>query len=252
MKKYCVLTMAAICALATSAKTLHVSNLPGATSKYKTVAAALAAAADGDEIYLAMSSKSYGDFVIDKNISMMGVLKNGKPAVHAGSVKITAPNAFIIDIDCDELSNVASYDPADDMVLTADQLHITGGADETSAVVPEQIYQSAIVDVPPSFPGGDYELARFIATNLVYPEKAARNNIQGRVTVQFVVEKDGSLSDFKVIRGKDPDLDKEALRVLKGLPKFVPGKIGGKAVRCFHTIPINFKLAPQPQKENIQ
>lgn len=105
---------------------------------------------------------------------------------------------------------------------------------------PEQIFTA--VEEAPKFPGGDAELYRFLSKNIRYPEMAQQNNIQGRVTVQFVVEKDGSIGQVKVVRGKDPDLDKEAMRVVKMLPKFIPGKMNGQAVRVWYTLPVNFKL----------
>jgi len=105
---------------------------------------------------------------------------------------------------------------------------------------PEKIFTA--VEQAPKFPGGDAEMYKWLSNHIRYPEQAAQNNIQGRVTVQFVVEKDGSIGEVKVVRGKDPDLDKEAVRVVKSMPKFVPGKMNGQAVRVWFTLPINFKL----------
>lgn len=105
---------------------------------------------------------------------------------------------------------------------------------------PEKIFTA--VEESPKFPGGDAELYKWLSKNIRYPEMAAQNNIQGRVTVQFVVEKNGSVGEVKVVRGKDPDLDKEAVRVVKALPKFIPGKMNGQSVRVWYTLPINFKL----------
>lgn len=98
------------------------------------------------------------------------------------------------------------------------------------------------VEQMPQFPGGDAALYEHISKNLRYPPMAAENNIQGRVVVQFVVTKNGSIGEVKVLRGKDPDLDKEAVRVVKTLPKFIPGKMNGQAVNVWYTLPINFKL----------
>lgn len=106
---------------------------------------------------------------------------------------------------------------------------------------PEKIFTA--VEEPPSFPGGEKALYEFLKSNLRYPEMALQNNIQGRVTVQFVVEKDGSIGEVKVVRGKDPDLDKEAVRVVKSMPKFIPGRMNGQAVRVWYTLPVSFKLA---------
>lgn len=112
--------------------------------------------------------------------------------------------------------------------------------EEKKAPEPEKIFTA--VEEAPKFPGGDAELYKWLSKNIRYPEMAQQNNIQGRVTVQFVVEKDGSIGEVKVVRGKDPDLDKEAKRVVKSLPKFIPGKMNGQSVRVWYTLPINFKL----------
>ena len=94
----------------------------------------------------------------------------------------------------------------------------------------------------PEFPGGEAALMKFINENLRYPAAAIENGIQGRVVVQFVVKKDGSVGDVKVIRGIDPTLDQEAIRVCKTLPKFIPGKQDGKPVDVWFTAPVIFKL----------
>ena len=106
--------------------------------------------------------------------------------------------------------------------------------------VKEEIFTA--VEQMPQFPGGEGELLKYIATHIKYPTMAAENNIQGRVVVKFVVKKDGNVGDVVVIRGKDPDLDKEAQRVVKTLPKFIPGKMNGQSVSVWYTLPINFKL----------
>lgn len=97
-------------------------------------------------------------------------------------------------------------------------------------------------NIPPSFPGGDIELRKIIANNIKYPVKAAENNIQGRVWVGFIVENDGSIIDVEVIRGIHPLLDREAIRVVKILPKWSPGQKDGENVRFSYLIPINFSL----------
>ncbi len=98
------------------------------------------------------------------------------------------------------------------------------------------------VEQMPRYPGGEAALMADISKNIRYPAMAAENNIQGCVVVQFVVEKNGSVGQVKVVRGKDPDLDKEAMRVCKTLKKFNPGKMNGVNVRVWYTLPINFKL----------
>lgn len=105
---------------------------------------------------------------------------------------------------------------------------------------PEQVFQS--VEQMPKFPGGDAELMKYIQEHLRYPTMAAENNIQGKVVVQFVVTKNGSVGEVKVIRSRDQDLDKEAVRVVKSLPNFIPGRMNGQPVNVWYTLPINFKL----------
>jgi len=99
-----------------------------------------------------------------------------------------------------------------------------------------------VVEQMPSFPGGDAELMKFLHDHIKYPVVAEENGIQGRVIAQFVVERDGSISDVKVIKSVDPSLDKEAIRVLKSMPKWIPGKQNGSAVRVKYTVPVTFRL----------
>lgn len=98
------------------------------------------------------------------------------------------------------------------------------------------------VEQEPQFPGGQAALLKWISDHIKYPTVAQENNIQGKVTVQFVVTKTGSIGEVRVVRGKDPDLDKEAVRVVKSLPKFTPGKMNGHPVNVWYTLPITFKL----------
>ncbi len=106
--------------------------------------------------------------------------------------------------------------------------------------VKEEVFTA--VEQMPQFPGGEAELLKYISSHIKYPTMAAENNIQGRVVVKFVVGKDGRVGEVVVVRGKDPDLDKEAVRVVKTLPNFIPGKMNGQAVSVWYTVPINFKL----------
>lgn len=99
-----------------------------------------------------------------------------------------------------------------------------------------------IVEQMPVFPGGDAELRKYLARSVKYPVIAQENDIQGRVFVKFVIAADGSVTDVEVARPFDPNLDKEAVRVVKSMPKWTPGKQRGKAVRVSYTVPINFVL----------
>ena len=105
---------------------------------------------------------------------------------------------------------------------------------------PEQVFD--MVEQMPSFPGGMGELMKYISKNLHYPAIAQENGIQGRVICQFVVGKDGQVRDVVVVRTLDPSCDKEAVRVLSSMPKWIPGKQNGKAVAVKYTVPIQFKL----------
>ena len=99
-----------------------------------------------------------------------------------------------------------------------------------------------VAEQMPEFPGGMKEMLKFLQDNVKYPENAMKNNVQGRVIVQFVIEKDGTPTEFKVVRAVDPDLDAEALRVLKTMPKWKPGMQKGEVVRVKYTVPVTFRL----------
>ena len=94
----------------------------------------------------------------------------------------------------------------------------------------------------PSFPGGQRALMSRINSNLKYPVAAEENGIQGKVLCSFVVERDGSISDVRVVRGVDPSLDREAVRVLKQMPHWIPGKKNGSVVRVRINVPVTFSL----------
>ena len=111
---------------------------------------------------------------------------------------------------------------------------------EKKEPVKEEVFVA--VEQMPQFPGGDAELMKFLSKNIKYPTIAQENGTQGRVIIQFVVERDGSITDVRVARGVDPYLDKEAVRVVKSMPKWIPGKQNGKAVRVKFTVPVMFRL----------
>ena len=99
-----------------------------------------------------------------------------------------------------------------------------------------------VVDVMPQYPGGDRELLKFIAQSIKYPTDAQEAGVQGRVICSFVVDKKGNIVEPKIIRGIDPSLDAEALRVIGMMPRWTPGRQDGKAVRVLYTVPITFRL----------
>ena len=100
----------------------------------------------------------------------------------------------------------------------------------------------SVVEVMPQYPGGQIAMMKYIMENMKYPEQAMKKGIQGRVAVSFIVEKDGSISDVKPIHSVHTLLDKEAVRVVKSMPKWSPGKQNGKPVRVQLIVPIMFKL----------
>ena len=104
----------------------------------------------------------------------------------------------------------------------------------------KKVYKS--VEQMPQFPGGEYELMKYLQGVIKYPENAAKNNIQGRVIAQFVIDENGEIGEIKVLRSVDEEVDAEAVRVIKSLPKFIPGRQDGKAVAVWYTLPITFKL----------
>ena len=111
---------------------------------------------------------------------------------------------------------------------------------EEEEVEEQQIFQ--VVEEMPEFPGGMAECMKWLGKNIKYPTISQENGVQGRVTVNFVVNADGSIVDVKVLRGVDPYLDKEALRVVGLMPKWKPGKQRGKEVRVKYTLPVMFRL----------
>lgn len=107
---------------------------------------------------------------------------------------------------------------------------------------PEEQKIHVVVEKMPEFPGGNEAMNRWLAKNIKYPLIAQENNIQGRVVCQFVVNSDGKIVDVQVVRGVESSLDAEAVRVIKSMPAWTPGRQGGKNVRVKYTLPIRFKL----------
>lgn len=125
--------------------------------------------------------------------------------------------------------------------LSAQQCMAATTSSSQRTVNPDKIYDA--VDEDPVFPGGDTALMQYIANHIQYPRGAAENYIQGKVIVKFAVMSDGSIGEVKVVRGKDPELDKEAIRVVKLLPRFTPGKLNGQPVNVWYVTSITFRLA---------
>ena len=117
--------------------------------------------------------------------------------------------------------------------------------DDIKAPEPPKVEEEKVFDVVeqmPSFPGGNTALMKFLNENIHYPVVAQENGVQGRVVVSFVVERDGHITDVQIARSVDPSLDKEAQRVVKSMPKWIPGKQNGSAVRVKFNVPVSFRL----------
>jgi len=132
--------------------------------------------------------------------------------------------------------DVKGNDEAEGVVLKANEQAI----DEKPAEEETKVFD--VVEQMPEFPGGQGALLKWINDNIRYPSIAEENGIQGRVVCTFVVERDGSVTDVQVARSVDPSLDKEAVRVLKKMPHWIPGKQNGSAVRVKYTVPVTFRL----------
>ena len=143
----------------------------------------------------------------------------------------------------------------DDLLSTRDQISIADvigdddehGIDiaelqEQAVIVEEKPQIFEIVEQMPSFPGGDAEMMKYIGENMRYPVVAQESGIQGRVVIRFVVTAQGTIDDVKVLRSLDPSCDKEAIRVVKSMPKWTPGRQNGKNVAVYFTLPVLFRL----------
>ncbi len=142
------------------------------------------------------------------------------------------------DIELDEQVIISSED---DQSQVQQQTYVAPApVEEVEEEAEEQIF--TVVEKNPEFPGGAAALMKYLRDNINYPVIAQENGIQGRVICEFVVNRDGSIVDAKVLRGVDPSLDKEALRVVNSMPKWNPGEQRGKPVRVRFTLPVQFKL----------
>lgn len=186
----------------------------------------------------------------------------------SGTVEVIEMSADILEEDLTEITRQEEQKPeeikvkpqptqvAEKLVIVDDEeedgdddMDFDADTDESDAIVLDDVEEEieeikifVIVEKMPEFPGGDIALRKFIGKNVKYPNIARENNIQGKVYVRFVVTDKGLVEKVQLARGIDPLLDKEAIRVVKTLPKWTPGKQGGKNVSVWYTVPINFKL----------
>ena len=155
------------------------------------------------------------------------------PPLVADLIKIVDDNNTEIDDNLDIFNSEATPDRGIYVPVQMDRKPEVDADDTAIFIAPEEM---------PEFPGGEAALLYFLGQNIRYPSIAAEVGIKGKVIVNFVVNKDGSISDAKIMRAVDPSLDKEALRVVNSMPKWKPGKQSGKPVRVSYVVPINFVL----------
>ena len=139
--------------------------------------------------------------------------------------------------------NQEGADDADKFKAVQEQVIVKEPEPEVVKHEPEKIFVA--VEQPAEFPGGAAAMMEWLSNNIRYPESAQQNGISGRVVVKFVVEKDGSIGSPSIVKGVDRDLDQEALRVVKRMPKWQPGKNNGQAVRSYFNLPVTFRLQNQ-------
>ena len=156
----------------------------------------------------------------------------------------------VMDMDTQKEDNTArgvvnqeGSDNADKFKAVHEQVVVKEPEPEKAKPKEEEIFVA--VEQQAEFPGGQGALMKFLSNNIRYPESAQQNDIQGRVIVKFVVEKDGSIGNVTVVKGVDRDLDREAIRVVKKMPRWQPGKNNGVAVRSYFNLPVTFRLQNQ-------
>lgn len=152
------------------------------------------------------------------------------------------PPVVVDSIKPEDVKQLMTADQAQTEVTNKEVVEVVQQVKEE--VQEEEVEQApfVVVEEMPTFPGGDPELLKYIAEHTQYPEIAKENNIQGKVIVRFCVTAKGGVSQVSVLKGVDPELDKEAMRVVTTLPPFKPGKQGGKPVPVWYMVPIAFTL----------
>jgi periplasmic protein TonB len=162
------------------------------------------------------------------------------PAETVVQVKYVAP-VVVDSIKPEEIKQLMTADQAQATVKNEDVQVVTQVQEEVKEEeAPTQVF--VVVEEMPTFPGGEGELMKFINSNIVYPDIAKENNIQGRVILRFCVTYKGAVDQVTILKGVDPALDNEAIRVIKMLPTWKPGKQGGKPVNVWYSVPVTFQL----------
>jgi TonB family protein len=179
-------------------------------------------------VALAVNAETVTDYVFNSPSQ-----KNGK----SNATNVTGTNSNIAVIAAESKSE-AQQAEGQSFKINGDTSVVQRQKDESD--MENNVFE--VVEQMPDFPGGQSALSFYLAKNIKYPAKSERNGAQGRVLVSFVVEKDGSLSNTQIVRSVDEDLNAEALRVVKAMPKWIPGKQKGKPIRVKYVLPITFRL----------
>ena len=183
---------------------------------------------------------------------------SGKPLIVIDGAKM-AKDFNMSEIKPDEIESISilknqsatsqyGEDGKDGVIIISKKKNGDKNGKENSAEPKEEIF--VVVEDQPEFPGGNAAMMEFLSNNINYPAEAKEKGIQGRVIVNYVVEKDGSISEVHIVRGVDPMLDKEAVRVIESMPDWKPGKQRGKEVRVRYTLPIVFRLPVEGQVQD--
>ena len=178
------------------------------------------------------------DMLAEEEIEIIQTAQELPPPTPPPAPEIVEELNIVEDDVVTESVEINTEDDKDKTVSISAPVTSTG-----STIVEEEdqvVFQ--VVEKMPSFPGGDAALFKYLSDNVKYPVIAQENGVQGRVICQFVVNRDGSIVDVEVVRSVDPSLDKEAIRVIKSMPKWSPGQQRGKPVRVKYTLPVNFRL----------
>ena len=194
-----------------------------------------------------LANTSSVDMLMNDDLLMLGYQKNGK-LVEQRDYNFDRDfrmfnGKFLSLVGKDSLQ--MEHDRAQKLKDTTAAL-VSGEKLVTAVETGEKVFD--VVEQMPAFPGGQAALIKWISENVKYPSIAEENGIQGRVVCSFVVERDGSVTDVKVVRSIDPSIDKEAVRVLKKMPRWNPGRQGGSPVRVKYTVPVTFRLGAPVQK----
>ncbi|MDR0573610.1 MAG: TonB family protein [Tannerella sp.] len=177
--------------------------------------------------------------IIDEE-EIEATIQNEPPPPPPEPEVVKAPEIITIVEDNVEVEETNLLTSEDDATHAQTETYVASVEEEEEVVDDNFVFIT--VEKMPEFPGGETALLKWISDHVIYPTIAAENGIQGRVSCTFVVNADGSVTDVQVVRPIDPNLDKEAIRVLKQLPKFKPGEQRGKPVRVKFSVPVRFRL----------